>query len=188
MEYKSVQIPVQIRVYPGNGYWVAEGCGVDYLTEGTTSDEAIEHFIRGLSATFEERWRVSQESSRRIPMIVAVQHLFVTDRGDAIYAIAPTAEEARELINRSDYAPIDTQTRLRQIPDDEPFTMYFDNIPPNDFVPDCAHGVDADGECLIDCGKSPYEVTMRAGEFAKKAQAASIVIFGEWDNHRRMTI
>jgi hypothetical protein len=110
---------------------------------------------------------------------MSARHLYATN-GGAPWASATSAEEALERVRHSDFA--DDAGPMTQIPDDELFTMTFDELPSDmGLEANCTHEVDETYlECLEDCGESRFDVTLPAGEWAKSDRHTDGV-FGEYE-------
>ena len=112
------------------------------------------------------------------------RHLYQTN-GGAPWACATSVEEARERILNSEFADdVRELHEITQVPDDEPFTMEFDDVSPW-LTADCAHDVDPEYfECIEDCGESRNAVTLPAGEWAKREHERDTNgVFGELDSN-----
>jgi hypothetical protein len=109
----------------------------------------------------------------------ATKHLFDCD-GASPWVVATSVDEARKELANSDWAEIAASANIAQIPDDESFSLCFDNVPEG-LTPDCNHAKDdLYGECVEDCGEDASTVTMTATKWANIGDKYRDRVFGEY--------
>lgn len=114
--------------------------------------------------------------------VVPVLHIFECDQ--AYWVVAATIAEARSAFKREgvgnfipefpDATNADDISQIRQLGDNDWFTMIFDDIPAElEGHADCQHPKNEYNECLGDeygCGEDPSAVTLTAADWANNSK------------------
>lgn len=58
--FDLIEAALPVRVYQKDGFWICAGYGFDYMSEGDTRDEAIDHFRTGFRLTLQENGKRGQ--------------------------------------------------------------------------------------------------------------------------------
>ncbi|MHB8147885.1 MAG: hypothetical protein ACYDGM_11590 [Vulcanimicrobiaceae bacterium] len=108
--------------------------------------------------------------------VVEPMHLWKCD-GGSLWVFAPTLDEAKRLLVAEGYT---REYLVEQIPDDEQFTMMFDEIP-DGYTSDCRCTMrDRADKSACECGYG-NSVTLTAAEWCRTPDVLGTRVFEEFE-------